>query len=221
LPVGYFHVVFTLSSELNELAIAQPRMIYATLFKLAWQVIKGFGDNPDFLGAKTGMIAILHTWGSNMSLHPHLHCIVPGGGIDDKNRWRTAKKGKKKNDFLFPVKEMSKVFRAKFVAELRKQGVKDQKLYDQLFQKQWVVYAKKPFRNNASVVEYLGRYTHKIAISNHRLLDVQDDKVTFKIKNYKKNGVSESLSLHPQEFFEDLLSIFYPNILSEYAILVC
>ena len=197
LPVGYFHVVFTLPSQLNKLAIHKPRLLYSTLFKTAWAVIKCFAENPDYLGARAGMIAILHTWGSNMSLHPHLHCIVPSGGMNSKGLWRSVKN---KGDFLFPVKEMSKVFRAKFVDELRKQEIKDQKLFDSLFKKEWVVYAKKPFKNNQSVIEYLGRYTHKIAISNHRILDANQKEVSFKVRNYKKNGIAELLKLKTKEF---------------------
>jgi hypothetical protein len=174
-----------------------PRLLYGTLYKVAWSVIKGFGDNPTFLGAKTGMIAILHTWGQNLSLHPHLHCIVPAGGVKENGRWKHAPKG---NDFLFPVKEMSTVFRAQFVAELRKNGVKDKALFDALFSKPWVIYAKKPFRNASSVVEYLGRYTHKIAISNHRIVSADKNHVTFRVKNYKKDGVNELVKLKTKEF---------------------
>jgi predicted Zn-ribbon and HTH transcriptional regulator len=197
LRVGYYHVVFTLPSELNQLALHNPRLLYGTLYKVAWSVIKGFGDNPTFLGAKTGMIAILHTWGQNLSLHPHLHCIVPAGGVKENGRWKHAPKG---NDFLFPVKEMSTVFRAQFVAELRKNGVKDKALFDALFSKPWVIYAKKPFRNASSVVEYLGRYTHKIAISNHRIVSADKNHVTFRVKNYKKDGVNELVKLKTKEF---------------------
>ena len=197
LPVGYYHVVFTLPSELNTLAMHQPRLVYNTLFKVAWSVIQGFGKNPSFLGAQTGMISILHTWGQNLNLHPHLHCIVPAGGVNKKGEWKKAKKG---DDFLFPVLEMSKVFRAQFVAELRKNEVKDKALYNALFSKEWVIYAKKPFKTPSSVVEYLGRYTHKIAISNHRLLFADKQQVVFKLKNYRKEGKNEVLKLKSEEF---------------------
>jgi len=196
LPIGYFHVVFTIPSELNPLSLSQPRLIYNTLFKTAWSVIKDFGENPKYLEATPGMISILHTWGSNLSLHPHLHCIVPNGGITKKGKW---KRGKKKDQFLFPVKEMSKVFIARFVAELRKNDIKDKVLFDALFKHNWVVYAKKPFGNPTSVVEYLGRYTHKIAISNHRIKWVTNERVSFSVKNYKKDGKKEVLTLKTQE----------------------
>jgi hypothetical protein len=148
LPVGYYHLVFTLPSELHPLALKNPKLVYATLFKTAWSVIKGFGANPSFLGATPRMIAVLHTWGQNLSLHPHLHCIIACGGVDTQGKWKNARG---KNNFLFPVKELSKVFRAKYVATLRKQDIKDKALFDALFSKDWVVYAKKPFGSRSSV----------------------------------------------------------------------
>lgn len=157
LPVPYYHVVFTLPSELKILALYKPRLVYNTLFKTVWSTLKGFGENPTYLGAKTGMICILHTWGQNLSLHPHLHCIVPGGGIDKQGNWKSVVK---KEKYLYPVKQLSKVFRAKYVSELRKNGIKDKALFDKLFSKNWVVYAKKPFKQASHVIEYLGRYTH-------------------------------------------------------------
>jgi hypothetical protein len=197
LPVGYYHLVFTLPSELHPLALKNPKLVYATLFKTAWSVIKGFGANPSFLGATPGMIAVLHTWGQNLSLHPHLHCIIACGGVDTQGKWKNARG---KNNFLFPVKELSKVFRAKYVATLRKQDIKDKSLFDALFSKDWVVYAKKPFGSPSSVVAYLGRYTHKVAISNHRIVRVAQSKVSFKAKNYKKEGKQEILTLETNEF---------------------
>lgn len=208
LPVGYYHVVFTLPSELNLLALHKPRLLYSILFKTAWEVIRGFGENEQFIGAKAGMIAILHTWGQNMSLHPHLHCIVPAGGVSKEGKWKHAKNGL---TFLFPVKAMSKVFRAKFVSELRKNGIKDKALYDSLFKKQWVIYSKKPFGSAATVVEYLGRYTHKIAISNHRIQKVTDYEVTFSLKNYKKNGKKEELTLKTEEFIRRFAQHILPK----------
>ncbi len=197
LPIGYYHVVFTLPSELHALCMHRPRIVYGTLFKTAWEVIRGFGENPKYLGAKTAMIAVLHTWGQNLSLHPHLHCIVPSGGITKNGKWKSAVK---KEKFLFPVKSMSNVFRAKFVAHLRKQGIKDKVLLDALFKKEWVVYSKKPFASPETVIQYLGRYTHKVAISNHRIVHADANQVIFKAKNYKKRGKKERISLDPKEF---------------------
>jgi len=151
LNVSYFHVVFTLPSELNRLCLYGPKMVYGLLFKTAWSIIRDFGGNPKFLGARMGMIAILHTWGQNLSLHPHLHCIVPGAGITKNDKWKHAKgKGKpgcRTARYLFPVKAMSKVFRARFVAGLRKElkGSKPPSFYESLFKNQWVVYCKRPF----------------------------------------------------------------------------
>ncbi len=144
------------------------------------------------------MIAILHTWGQTLSLHPHLHCIVPGGGITGSGKWKLARS---KGKFLFPVKALSSVFRAKFVAALRKEfSDLDPALCPALFQKPWVVYAKRPFLGPKPVIEYLGRYTHKVALSNHRLLAVDKHQVTFSYKDYRQSGVKKHMSLEPLEF---------------------
>ena len=200
LPVGYFHVVFTIPSELNEVCLHNPKVVYKALFKAAWATLQNFAETPKHLGAKMGMISILHTWGQNMSLHPHLHCIVPGGGVTKSGKW---KQSKSKGKFLFPIKAMSLVFRAKYVVELRKQipGL-PQSLYDKLFSKKWIVYAKAPFSKPENVVEYLGRYTHKIAISNHRIKSINKEtkKVTFSFKDYKTGAKTKQLTLSNAEF---------------------
>lgn len=141
---------------------------------------------------------VLHTWGQNLMLHPHVHCIVPGGGLTKNGKWKTARS---KGKYLFPVKAMSKVFRAKFMALLRKDRI-PVKLqdYKACFKKSWVVYAKRPFLGPSQVVEYLGRYTHKIAISNHRLLQVDEDAVLFRYKDYRQNGQQKVMRLSAQEF---------------------
>jgi hypothetical protein len=142
LKCKYFHVVFTLPRELNKIALEEPKLYYNSLFKVAWGVLKDFSSNPKFLGAKTGMIAVLHTWGQNLSLHPHLHCIVPSGGLTKTGQWKNTKSAGK---YLFPVKAMSRVFRARFVRELSKHVVLDQGDRKALFSKNWVIYAKQPF----------------------------------------------------------------------------
>ena len=145
-----------------------------------------------------GMLAILHTWGQNLSLHPHLHCIVPGGGLTQAGYWKPAgNKGK----FLFPVKAMSNVFRARFVAALRNtiEGL-DRSFYDGLFKTRWVVYAKGAFGRPKQVIEYLGRYTHKIAISNHRIVRVTTDQVTFHYKDYRDASKAKIMTLEGMEF---------------------
>ena len=198
LPVPYFHVVFTLPDTLNPLALHQPARLYNLLFEAAWLTMKAFGSDPKHLGAQAGMIAILHTWGQTLSLHPHLHCIVPGGGITRSGKWKLARS---KGKFLFPVKAMSRVFRAKFVAALRKSFTDlDPALCPALFQKPWVVYAKRPFLGPKQVIEYLGRYTHKVALSNHRLLAVEKHQVTFSYKDYRQSGLKKQMRLEPLEF---------------------
>ena len=204
----YFHVVFTLPGHLNALALQQPKLIYGLLFATAWGVIRDLGANPDMLGAGMGMIAILHTWGQNLSLHPHLHCIVPAGGLTAGGRWKTSRS---KGRFLFPVKAMGKVFRARFVEGLRKKTTLPGELSDKLFDKPWVVYAKRPFFGPRQVIEYLGRYTHKIAISNQRITKETPDSVTFSVKDYRRGGKKASCTLSHQEFIRRFAQHILPK----------
>lgn len=193
----YFHLVFTIPHELNKICLKHQKEIYGLLFKVSWSVIKGFAANPKFIGGKAGMIAILHTWGQNLSFHPHLHCVIPGGGLSKQGKWRSSKtKGK----YLFPVKAMSKVFRARFAKELRKIMVLDDNIYKDIFSKKWVVYCKRPFFGPQQVIEYLGRYTHKVAISNHRIINLDNDSVTFSAKDYRKAGKKNHVTLSDEEF---------------------
>ncbi len=198
LPATYFHVVFTLPEALNKLCLFEPGKVYKLLFDTAWSVMKSFADDKKHLGAETGMIAILHTWGQNLSLHPHLHCIVPGGGLTKAGFWKSAKGD---GEFLFPVKAMSPVFRARFVNGIRKsiKGL-ERSFYDELFKTNWVVYAKQSFGSPKQVIEYLGRYTHKIAISNHRLLNITDKAVTFHYKDYRDASKKKIMTLDIREF---------------------
>ena len=199
LPVAYFHVVFTLPDTLNRLCLYKPRLLYDLLFKTSWSVLGSFGHDPKWLGAQTGMISILHTWGQTMTLHPHLHCIVPGGGLTGQGKWKQSKSDGK---YLFNVKAMSKTFRGRFIAALKKElpGQMDKAFVNELYKTGWVVYAKRPFTGPESVVEYLGRYTHKIAISNHRILNHKDGKVTFLYKDYKHGSVKKEMTLDAMEF---------------------
>lgn len=175
-----------------------PAKVYSLLFRTAWSVMKSFAQDAKHLGAKPAMIAVLHTWGQNLSLHPHLHCIVPGGGVSSSGKWKTARS---KGKYLFPVKAMSQVFSARFVAGLRKEFPdQDKSFFNSLFAKPWVVYAKRPFQHPRSVVEYLGRYTHKIAISNHRLKSIDNGQVTFSYKDYRKGAHKLEMTLPDQEF---------------------
>ena len=205
LPCKYYHVVFTLPSELNKLALFRPREVYGSLFKAAWQTLDQFARTE---GLRLGMVALLHTWGQNLSLHPHLHCIVPGGGVDKNGQW---KKQVRSNKYLFSVKAMSKVFRAKYVAELRGHKIGDQALFDNLFKKDWVVYAKRPFGGPAQVIEYLGRYSHKVAISNHRIKNVTDTEVSFGYKDYRQNGWKKVMTLRHGEFIRRFAQHILPS----------
>lgn len=195
LPVPYFHVVFTLPETINSLAIHQPKIVYDTLFEASWETLQSFGKAK---GMQMGMIAVLHTWGQQLSLHPHLHCIVPGGGVDKNGQWQNSRTDGK---FLFAVKTLSKVFRAKYCEKIKtKLPIKYEQIRPELWQKPWVVFAKKPFGSSKSVVEYLGRYTHKIAISNHRIKNIDAQNVTFDYKDYRQSGVKKQMTLTHQEF---------------------
>lgn len=195
LPVPYFHLVFTLPDSVNALAIHHPKLVYATLFGSVWETLQAFGKNK---GVQMGMIAILHTWGQNLSLHPHLHCIVPGGGVDENVSWKNIRSDGK---YLFPVTALSKVFRAKFCEKLKQKDlVQYEQIRQKLWGKPWVVFAKRPFGSPRSVVEYLGRYTHKIAISNHRIQALDDRNVVFDYKDYRQNGSKKQMALTHAEF---------------------
>ena len=188
LATNYFHVVFTLPGELRPLARTNPRLVYCLLFQAASQTLLQLGRDPKRLGALLGITAVLHTWTRDLRFHPHLHCIVTGGGLSpDGNRWVDAG-----DQYLFPVRVLGRLFRGKFLDGLAK--LRDRKALDlpspltqpgafdclrhTLFAKDWVVYAKRPFAGPQQIFSYLGRYTHRVAISNHRLVDVTDDKIT-------------------------------------------
>jgi hypothetical protein len=203
LNVAYFHIVFTVPHELNSLAKQYPKVFYDALFKSAWQTIQQFASDPKHLGAKTAMTAVLHTWGQQLSLHPHLHCIIPSGGLNEKGDWVLPKKyakNKGKVKYLFPKKALSIVYRAKFLSCLREKINIPPPLAKAVIQKPWVVYAKQPFMGPKAVIEYLGRYTHKIAISNHRITQVGNHQVSFKYKDYSAGAKSKTMTLEATEF---------------------
>jgi len=199
LPVPYFHVVFTLPDALNALCLHKPAGVYNILFQNAWSVLNSFGYDHKWMGAQTGMIAILHTWGQTLSLHPHLHCIVPGGGLTKQGKWRTAKTNGK---YLFPVKAMSKVFRGRCIALLKEKLPQEMhpQLVNELYKNDWVVFAKRPFNGPQNVIEYLGRYTHKIAISNHRIKNISGGNITFTYKDYRQSAATKEMTLDALEF---------------------
>ena len=215
LPVVYYHVVFTIAAELNGLCLYNPRFMYDALFESAWATLQKFATDPKWLGAQGGATMVLHTWGQNLSLHPHVHAIVPGGGLTSEGKWQKAKS--RSDQFLYPVKAMSRVFRAIFLKKVLlmvesgamvlpdEPQFSDPKQYrcwrNSLYKKPWVVYAKRPFGGPKQVLEYLGRYTHKIAISNHRILDVSaENGVRFAYKDYRKEGKKGVMTLAGVEF---------------------
>jgi hypothetical protein len=209
LPVPYFHVVFTLPEALNQVCLYQPASVYNQLFSAAWSTIQSFAGDEKYLGGNTGMISILHTWGQTLSLHPHLHCIIPAGGITKNNNWKFTRNNGK---FLFPVKALSQVFRARYVAALRKALPGEPKSYfESLFKSNWVVYAKRPFGGPLQVIEYLSRYTHKIAISNQRLTDISDDTVSFTYKDYRQEGNKKTMTINGTEFIRRFAQHILPK----------
>ena len=202
LPVSYFHVVFTIPQELNTYCLNDPEQLYNILFSASKETIETFAGDPKHLGAKTGMISVLHTWGQNLSLHPHVHTIIPGGGITEEGIWKNSRS---KGSFLFPVQAMSIVYKNKFMEKVKlfletENKPMDAALRRMLYNKSWVVYAKQPFLGPKQVIEYLGRYTHKIAISNHRIKNISGGKVSFTYKDYADRGVQKLMTLEATEF---------------------
>ncbi len=211
LPVEYFHVVFTLPDAFNALALANKRVVYGVLFDAVSRTLLEVAANPKHLGARIGLMAILHTWGQNLSLHPHVHCIVPGGGIRPDGKWRSCRAG-----FFLPVRVLSRVFRGKFIDGIKRArvagrlfGVQDDRAFDALLdasvKHDWVVYAKPPFGGPAQVLRYLSRYTHRIAISNRRLLGMDDHRVTFGYKDYAHGNRPRRMMLDATEFLRRFL----------------
>jgi len=214
LPTQYFHVVFTLPHEINLLAQYNHKLIYDLLFASAWHAVNTLGSDPKHLGGKMGMIAILHTWGQNLSQHIHLHCVIPGGALKQLE-WISAKKG-----FLFPVKALSRIFQGYYVSKLREayknqqfsyDPIKFNQLQDQLMAQDWVVYSKCPFAGPQQVLEYLGRYTHKIAITNNRIISYDNGKVTFKWKDYAHGNKVKIMTIDAQEFIRRFLIHVLPT----------
>jgi hypothetical protein len=215
LPVGYFHVVFTLPQALHGLALANKALMYQLLFKAASKTLLTIARDQKHLGAQVGFTAILHTWGQQLGFHPHLHCVVTGGGLSlDGLRWVHGR-----DTFFLPVKVLGKLFRGKFLHELRMaratgklrvnavQGeiVRWKNLLDNLYRLQWVVYAKAPFAGPEHVYRYLGRYTHRVAISNHRLVSLTEGKVQFHWRDYADGQKKKTLTLDAVEFIRRFL----------------
>jgi Putative transposase/Transposase zinc-binding domain len=223
LPVSYFHLVFTLPNVLGPIALANPRVVYDLLLRCAAESILKVAANPDHLGARTGVLAVLHTWGQTLQLHPHAHCVVPGGGLSPEGtRWVGSRP-----DFFLPVRVLSRVFRGKLLAGLRAahaagrlhlparhpDGETDEfeRLVSAAVRTDWVVYAKPPFGGPQQVLKYLARYTHRVAISNRRLLDVEDGVVRFRYKDYAHGNRKRVMELSASEFVRRFLLHVLPG----------
>ena len=200
LPVRYFHVVFTVPASLNNLFMNNQRQMYNLLFTVSWKVLSDFGKTEKWIGGKIGATAILHTWGQQLNYHPHIHFIVPGGALMRDGNWKHARN---RGKYLFSVKQLSSVFRARFAEQLRflkKEGEIAGDLPDNLFEKDWVVYAKRPFGGPKQVINYLGRYTHRTAISNDRILEVNGKEVRFGWKDYSDNYAQKTTTMPGEKF---------------------
>jgi len=213
LDTSYFHVVFTVPHELNVFALENPRLFYDLLFTTSAPTLLEIASDPKHLGAEIGVIGILHTWGQNLLLHPHIHCVVPAGGLaPDHRRWVRPR-----YPFFLPVRVLSRVFRGKFLAGLKRLHRRKElqcagpaaaladrqqftKLIRRLHRHDWVVYAKPAFGGPMQVLRYLGRYTHRVAISNHRLLAFDQERVTFRWKDYTRGGKQGEMTLSATEF---------------------
>jgi hypothetical protein len=213
LDTGYFHVVFTVPHELNPLALTTPALFYDLLFSTTAQTLLEVAANPQHLGAEIGLLSILHTWGQNLLLHPHIHCVIPAGGLaPGHTRWIGTQ-----HRFLLPIQVLRKVFRGKFTAGLKRlyrKGLLDcsgpaacfqhpkqfARLLRTVHRQHWVVYAKQAMGGPAQVLRYLGRYTHRIAISNHRLLGFDGQRVTFRWKDYAHGSKLRIMTLDANEF---------------------
>lgn len=210
LPVKYFHVVFTVPHELLELFRFNREQMYNLLFEKSWETLRLFAKDPKLLGAQPGAIAILHTWDQQVRFHPHVHLIVPAGGVDKHGKWKSSKQD---GNFLFDVKKMSGVFSARFAEKLRQlkqQGKIRKQVPRDLIKKPWVVYAKQAFGSPQSVVEYLGRYTHRVAISNARILEVTGTQVTFSWCDRENGYQKKTQTISGTEFLKRFLDHIVP-----------
>ena len=224
LDVPYFHVVFTLPRALDPIALANPREVYGLLMRAAAETLIEVAADSKHLGAEIGVLAVLHTWGQNLELHPHVHCVVPGGGLSpDGDRWIGSRP-----DFFLPVRVLSRVFRGKFLAGLRAARVggrlrlpgepeplagpeEFERRVSEAVRTDWVVYAEPPFGGPEVVLKYLARYTHRAAISNHRLLELKDGEVDFRWKDYADGGRWRTMTLSAVEFVRRFVMHVLPS----------
>ena len=224
LDVEYFHVVFTLPHELAPLALQNPRIVYGMLFRAVSETLLTLGRDPNHLGAEIACLVILHTWGQNLHHHPHLHCVVPGGGLSpDQKRWVSCRDG-----FFLPVRVLRQLFRGKFLAELQRawehrqlgfhgrlRDLEHPKVWEAWLEpirnKDWVVHAEPPFGGPQQVLKYLARYTHRVAISNQRLISIKEGKVTFRWKDYAQGNRQRTMTLDVFEFLRRFLLHVLPR----------
>lgn len=209
IPVPYFHVVFTLPPALTHLPFVARAGLYEALFRAASKTLLDFGRRR--LKGQLGFLAVLHTWGQTLTHHPHVHCVVPGGAFDlDKKTWKPSKRR-----FLFPVRALSKVFRGKMLDELRNRGLEGvddlHRRIDEAARCNWVVYAKPPFGGPQQVLRYLARYTHRIAIGDHRIVDVDESGVAFRYKDYAHGNASKVMRLKGADFVGRFLQHVLPR----------
>jgi hypothetical protein len=217
LPVEYFHVVFTVPEQIAAIALYNKEAVYPILFRAVSATLLTIARDPQHLGAEIGFFAVLHTWGQNLHLHPHLHCVVPGGGLSPDGRWKASLPG-----FFLPVRVLSRLFRRLFLEALEKayadgelrffsdlEPLHDASAFAQylapLRQAEWVVYAKPPFGGPPQVIEYLGRYTHRVAISNQRLVALEDGHVSFRWKDYRHADKQQVTTVSAEEFIRRFL----------------
>jgi hypothetical protein len=224
LPIGYFHVVFTLPHELSWLALQNKKTVYHLLLRASAATLLEIAADPQHLGAQIGFLSVLHTWGQNLQHHPHVHCVIPAGGLSlDHRQWVHPRYA-----FFLPVKVLGRVFRGKFVAGLKRafrrgkllfpgnlKAISTEKAFRAflrpLFRQDWVVYAKPPFGGPEHVLQYLARYTHRVAISNHRLLNVSDGEVTFRWKDYAHGNKQRKMTMSGEEFLRRFLLHVLPK----------
>jgi hypothetical protein len=224
LPVSYFHVVFTLPESLRPLALQNQRMIYNLLFKAASGTLTTLALDPKYLGAQIGVTAVLHTWSQTLIDHPHLHCLVTGGGLsEDDIEWVHTRK-----DFFLPVQVLASLFKGKFLSFLKQAYEQNQLIFNGqitslaqptafkhflngLYQKGWIVYCKPPFASPKQVIDYLGRYTHRIAISNERIISLDKDQVTFSYRDRADGNKKKRMTLSTFEFIRRFLMHILPD----------
>ena len=224
LDTQYFHVVFTVPEEIAAIAYQNKEVVYDILFRATSETLRTIAADPQHLGAEIGFFAVLHSWGQNLMFHPHLHCVVPGGGLSPQGtRWIPCR-----HDFFLPVKVLSCLFRRLFLEWLEKafedgqlkffsslQERQDRKAFLRylapLRKKKWVVYAKKPFAGPQQVLDYVGRYTHRVAISNNRIVNLDDGQVTFRYKDYRNGSQQKTMSLSADEFIRRFLLHVLPE----------